>query len=85
MIQYPASLKLAGSQPRKKKTCYHPTLSDTVHSVDTFESCELAAEATGGMATAGAEAWCPFSEGLLPDLVQKRWVAGKENEAGFLT
>jgi hypothetical protein len=37
-VQYPASLKLSGSQPRKKKTCYHQTLSDTVQSVDPFKS-----------------------------------------------
>jgi hypothetical protein len=87
MIQYyPASLKLSGSQPRKKKTCYHWTLSDTVQSVDQFKKLsKLAADATGGMATTGAEAPRPFSEGLLLDLVQKRWVAGKENEAGSLT
>ncbi len=38
MIQYPASLKLSGSQPRKTKTCYHWTLSETVQSVDPFKS-----------------------------------------------
>ncbi len=38
MIQCPTSLKLSGSQPRKKKTCYHRTLSDTVQSVDPFKS-----------------------------------------------
>jgi hypothetical protein len=48
------------------------------------EPSKLAADATDGMATAGSEAPPPFSEGLLPDLVQKRWVAGRENEAGFL-
>jgi hypothetical protein len=48
------------------------------------ELSKLAANATDGMATVGAEALPPFSEGLLPDLVQKRWVAGRENEAGSL-
>jgi hypothetical protein len=36
------------------------------------------------MATAGAEALPPFSEGLCLDLVQKQWVAGRENKIGFL-
>ncbi len=47
------------------------------------ELSKLAADVTGGMATAGAEATRLFSEGLLPDLVQKRWVAGRENERRF--
>jgi hypothetical protein len=46
------------------------------------ELSKLVAVATGGMAMAEAEAPRPFSEGLLPDLVQKRWVAGRENKAG---
>ncbi len=48
------------------------------------ELSELAADAADGMVKAGAEALPPFSEGLLLDLVQKRWVAGRENEAGSL-
>jgi hypothetical protein len=49
------------------------------------ELSKLVAVATGRMAMAGAEALHPFSEGLLLDLVQKRWVAGRENEAGSST
>jgi hypothetical protein len=45
---------------------------------------KLVAVARGGLATAEAEAPCPFSEGVLPDLDQKTW-AWKRKDVGSLT